>query len=115
MDFVTGLSNTLRGFDLIWVIVDRMTKSAHFIPIKISFSLQKLDEIYILVIVKLHGFPSSIVSDRDLRFTSRFWDNLQGALGTKLKLSSADHPQTDSYTERIIQSLKDLLRACALE
>ena len=72
MDFVTGLPNTPRGHDAIWVVLDRLTKSAHFIPINISFPLQKLAEIYIRVIVKLHGVPLSIVSDRDLRFISRF-------------------------------------------
>ncbi|XP_050908927.1 uncharacterized protein LOC127122669 [Lathyrus oleraceus] len=92
-----------------------LTKSAHFIPMKINYSLQKLAELYIDEIVKLHGIPSSIVSDRDPRFTSRFWESLQTALGTKLRLSSAYHPQTDGQTERTIQSLEDLLRACVLE
>jgi len=115
MDFVTGLPNTPRGFDSIWVIVDRLTKSAHFIPINISFLLEKLASIYIRVIVKAHGVPLSIVSDRDPRFTSRFWVSLQEALGSKLKLSSAYHPQTDGQSERTIQSLEDLLRACVLE
>ena len=91
MDFVTGLPNTPRGHDAIWVVVDRLTKSAHFILINISFPLQKLAEIYIRVIVKLHGVPLSIVSDRDPRFTSRFWESLQEALGSKLRLSSAYH------------------------
>ena len=115
MDFVTGLPNTPRGFDSIWVIVDRLTKSAHFIPINISFSLEKLASIYIRIVVKAHGVPLSIVSDRDPRFTSRFWVSLQEALGSKLKLSSAYHPQTDGQSERTIQSLEDLLRACVLE
>ncbi|CAJ2652659.1 unnamed protein product [Trifolium pratense] len=115
MDFVTSLPSTPSGFDSIWVIVDRLTKSAHFIPINISFPVAKLAEIYIRVIVKLHGVPSSIVSDRDPRFTSRFWKSLQEALGSKLRLSSAYHPQTDSQSERTIQSLEDLLRVCVLE
>src|SRR3954471_20710393 len=115
MDFVTGFPHTARGFDAIWVVVDRLTKSAHFIPINISFPLVKLAEIYIRIIVKLHGVPSSIVSDRDPRFTSEFWKSLQEALGSKLKLSSAYHPQTDGQTERMIQSLEDLLRSCVLE
>lgn len=115
MDFVTGLPNTAKGNDAIWVVVDRLTKLAHFIPIKIIFSLQKLAEIYISIIVKLHGIPSSIVSDKDPRFTSRFWGSLHDSLGSKLRLSSAYHPQTDGQTERMIQSLEDLLRACVLE
>jgi len=102
MDFVTSLPNTLRGHDAIWVVVDRLTKSAHFIPINITFPVAQLAEIYIRDIVKLHGVPSSIVSDKDLRFTSRFWKSLQEALGLKLGLSSAYHPQTDGQSERTI-------------
>ena len=105
MDFVTGLPNTLRGHDSIWVIVDRFTKSAHFIPINISFPISKLAEIYISVIVKLHGVPLCIVSDRDPRFTYYFWKSLQEALGSRLRLSLAYHPQTDCQTEQTIQSL----------
>lgn len=115
MDFVTSLPSTVRGFDAIWVIVDRLTKSAHFLPISITYPVAKLAEIYIKAIVKLHGVPLSIVSDRDPRFTSEFWKSLQEALGSKLRLSSAYHPQTDGQTERTIQSLEDLLRACVLE
>jgi len=85
MDFVTSLPNTPRGHDAIWVIVDRLTKSAHFISTNISFPVSQLAEIYIREIVKLHGVPSSIVSDRDPRFTSRFWKTLQEALGSKLE------------------------------
>lgn len=92
MDFVTKFLNTPRGFDMIWVVVDRLTKSTHSIPIKISLLLQKLAEIYIVKIVKFHGIPPSIVSDGDQRLTSRFWESLREALGTKLKLRSAYHP-----------------------
>ena len=102
MDFVTSLPNTARGFDAIWVVVDRLTKSAHFIPINMSFPLTKLAEIYIRIIMKLHGAPSSIVSDRDPRFTSEFWKSLQEALGSKLKLSSAYHPKTDGQSEKCV-------------
>jgi hypothetical protein len=115
MDFVVGLPRTPRGLNAIWVIMDRLTKSAHFIPINMKFSMEKLTTLYINEIVRLHGVPSSIVSDRDPRFTSRFWESLNKALGTKLRMSSAYHPQTDGQTERTIQSLEDLLRACVLE
>ena len=115
MDFVTRLSSTLRGHDAIWVIVDRLTKSAHFIPIDISFPVSRLAEIHIRVIVKLHGVPSSVVSDKDPRFTSDFWERLQDALGSKFRLSSAYHPQTVCHTESTIQSLVDLLRGYVLE
>jgi len=106
------LPNTPKGNDAIWVIVDRLTKSAHFIPINITFPVSQLAEIYIRDIVKLHGVPSSIVSDRDPRFTSRFWKSLQEALGSKLRLSSAYHPQTNGQSKRTIQSLEDLLSLC---
>jgi len=92
MDFVGALPKTAKGFDSIWVIVDRLTKSAYFIPIKTDMSVARLAEIYIEQVVRLHDIPSSIVSYRDLRFTSKFWESLQAALGTKLRLSSAYHP-----------------------
>jgi hypothetical protein len=115
MDFVVGLPRTRHNFDSIWVIIDRLTKSAHFLPVNINYNVDKLTEIYIKEIIRLHGVPSSIVSDRDPKFTSHFWQSLQKALGTKLRLSSAYHPQTDGQTERTIQSLEDLLRACVLD
>uniref|UniRef100_A0A151UFK9 Transposon Ty3-I Gag-Pol polyprotein n=1 Tax=Cajanus cajan TaxID=3821 RepID=A0A151UFK9_CAJCA len=92
MDFVVGLPKTVKNLDAIWVIVDRLTKSAHFIPINIRYPLERLTKLYISEIVRLHGVPTSIVSDRDPRFTSRFWESLHKALGTKLRLSSAYHP-----------------------
>ncbi|GAU51606.1 hypothetical protein TSUD_414380 [Trifolium subterraneum] len=115
MDFVGGLPKIAKGNEVIWVVVDRLTKSAHFIAIKVGTLVPKLAEIYVEQIIRLHGIPSSIVSDRDPKFTSRFWESLQEALGTKLRLSSAYHPQTDGQSERTIQSLEDLLRACVLE
>ena len=115
MDFVFGLPRTFAGHDGIWVIVDRLTKSGHFLAVKSTYSLDKLAREYIKEIVRLHGVPSSIVSDRDPRFTSRFWKSLHNALGTKLSFSTAYHPQTDGQTERTIQTLEDMLRACVLE
>ena len=115
MDFVSGLPLTLGKKDAIWVIVDRLTKSAHFIPVRIDYSPNKLAELCISKIVRLHGVPISIISDRDPRFTSRFWKKLQDALGTKLHFSTAFHPQTDGQSERIIQILEDMLRCCILE
>ena len=115
MDFVTGLPRTQRQHDAIWVIVDRLTKSAHFLPINVEDSLEKLAQLYVDEIVRLHGVPVSIVSDRDPRFTSRFWPSLQTALGTRLHFSTAFHPQTDGQSERTIQTLEDMLRACVME
>ena len=115
MDFVYGLPKTPRKKDAIWVIIDRLTKSAHFLPIRWGSSLEYLAKEYVNEIVRLHGVPVSIVSDRDPRFTSRFWMSLHKALGTKLNFSTAFHPQTDGQSERTIQTLEDMLRACVLE
>ena len=95
--------------------MDRLTKCAHFLPFNQKMSLDKLAELYVKEIVRLHGVPESIISDRDPRFTSRFWQSLQNTLGTQLKMSSAYHPQTDGQSERTIQSLEDLLRTCVLD
>nr|GFC52649.1 retrotransposon protein, putative, Ty3-gypsy subclass [Tanacetum cinerariifolium] len=97
------------------VVVDRLTKSAHFLPIRKDYSVSKLAETFQQEIVRLHGTPSVIVSDRDPRFASRFWKGLQKAWGTRLKSSTAFHPQTDGQSERTIQTLQDMLRSCALE
>ena len=97
------------------MIVDRLTKSAHFLPMKVNFSMDCLASLYIKEIVRMHDVPISIVSDKDPRFTSRFWHSLQKALGTKLSFSTAFHPRTDGQSERVIQVLEDLLRACALD
>nr|GFA94617.1 putative nucleotidyltransferase, ribonuclease H [Tanacetum cinerariifolium] len=110
-----GLPQTQRRHDAIWVVVDRLTKSAHFLPIRKDFSVSRLAEIFQQEIVRLHGTPSAIVSDRDPRFASRFWKGLQKAWGTRLKFSTAFHPQTDGQSERTIQTLEDMLRSCALE
>ncbi|KAJ0550242.1 putative nucleotidyltransferase, Ribonuclease H [Helianthus annuus] len=102
MDFVTKLPKTRKGNDTIWVIVDRLTKSAHFLPMKETFSMEQLAKLYVNEIVSLHGIPLSIVSDRDSHFTSHFWRSFQKAIGTKLNLSTAYHPQTDGQSERTI-------------
>ena len=91
------------------MIVDRLTKSVHFIPVRIDYSMDRLAELYVDEIVRFHGVPLSIMSDRDPRFTSRFWKELQSALGTKLNFSTTFHPQTDGQSERLIQVLEDML------
>ncbi|GAU30442.1 hypothetical protein TSUD_392550 [Trifolium subterraneum] len=115
MDFVTGLPRNQKGEDSIWVIVDRLTKSAHFIAVKSTYKASRYAEIFLEEIVKLHGVPLSIVSDRDPTFTSYFWHAFQKAMGTRLRMSSSNHPQTDGQSERTIQTLEDMLRACVLE
>nr|GEY11751.1 putative reverse transcriptase domain-containing protein [Tanacetum cinerariifolium] len=103
MDFVTGLPRTPSGYDSIWVIVDRLTKSANFLPKKKTDSIEKLAELYLKEIVCKYGVPVSVISDRDSLFTSRFWVSLQKALGTQLELSTAYHPETDGQSERTVQ------------
>ncbi|KAF5443243.1 hypothetical protein F2P56_035816, partial [Juglans regia] len=115
MDFVSGFPKALGGQDAAWVIVDRLSKSAHFIPIQMTYSVDRLAELYVREIVRLHGIPSKIISDRDTRFTSAFWRKVQKELGTHLTYSTAFHPQTDGQSERTIQILEDMLRACVME
>jgi IS30 family transposase len=98
-----------------FIVVDRLTKSAHFIPVKTNYSSAVLAELYMSQIVCLHGVLKKIVSDRGTQFTSHFWQLLHEALGTHLNFSSAYHPQTDGQTERTNQILEDMLRACALQ
>jgi len=115
MDFVIGLPRSPRGNNVIWVIEDRLTKSAHFIPFRVGQSTEALAEKYMQEIVRLHGVPVSIISDRDIRFVSSFWDSLQRSLGSKLTFSTTFHPQTDGQSGRTIQILEDMLRARILD
>ncbi|GJR52894.1 putative nucleotidyltransferase, ribonuclease H [Tanacetum coccineum] len=115
MDFITKLPKSSQGFDTIWVIVDRLTKSAHFLPIRENDPLDKLARLYLNRIVARHGIPVSIICDRDGRFTSNFWKSFQKALGTDICMSTAYHPETDGQSERTIQTLEDMLRACVID
>ncbi|GJU84375.1 putative reverse transcriptase domain-containing protein [Tanacetum coccineum] len=115
MDFVTKLPRTSSGHDTIWVIVDRLTKSAHFLPMREDYKIDRLARLYLNEIVARHGVPISIISDRDICFTSRFWQSMQEALGTRLDMSTAYYPQTDNQSEHTIQTLEDMLRECVLD
>ncbi|KAJ9560905.1 hypothetical protein OSB04_006065 [Centaurea solstitialis] len=115
MDLITKLPKTPRKFDAIWVIVDPLTKSALFLAIQESLTAEQLAKIYVNEVVSRHGVPVSIISDRDVRFTSRFWERFHSELGTKLHFSTAYHPQTDGQSEHTIQTLEDMLRACVLD
>ncbi|GJZ83803.1 putative reverse transcriptase domain-containing protein [Tanacetum coccineum] len=110
MDFVMKLPRTSSGHDAIWVIVDRLTKSAHFLPIREDYKIDRLARLYLNEIIARHGVPISIIFDRNSRFTSRFWQSMQEALGTRLDKSTAYHPQTDGKSERTIKTLEDMLR-----
>ncbi|WVZ89507.1 hypothetical protein U9M48_035900 [Paspalum notatum var. saurae] len=115
MDFIIGLPRTQSGFDSIWIVVDRLTKVAHFIPVKTTYTGAKLAELYMSRVVCWHRVPKKIVPDRGTQFTSHFWKRLHESMDTKLNFSLAYHPQTDGQTERTNQILEDMLRACALQ
>ena len=102
MDFVTRLPRTSQRHDAVWVIVDWLMKSAHFLAMRMTFSLERFYRLYIREIVRLHGVPVSIVSDRDPKFTVNFWKSFQKAMDTRLTMSTAFHPQTDGQSERTI-------------
>ncbi|KAK8954583.1 hypothetical protein KSP39_PZI002221 [Platanthera zijinensis] len=115
MDFITGLPKSPRGFDSVWVVVDRLTKCGHFVPYKIDYPMKKIAELYMNEVIRLYGVPVSIISDRDSRFTSRFWQSLQEGLGTDLRYSTAYHPQTNVQTERVNQIVEDMIRCYILD
>jgi hypothetical protein len=115
MGFIVGLPRTQSGYDSIWVIMDRLTKVAHFIPVKTTYSRLQLVELYMLRIVCVHGVPKMIGSDRGTQFTSKFCERLHEALNTQSRLSSTYHPQIDGQTERVNHILEDMLRACVVQ
>ncbi|GJX40807.1 putative reverse transcriptase domain-containing protein [Tanacetum coccineum] len=115
IDFVMKLPKSSQGYDTIWVIIDRLTKFTIFMPMRETDPMDKLARMYLKEVVMKHGIPVSIICDRDPRFASNFWKSLQKALGTSLDMSTAYHPQTDGQSERTIQTLEDMLRACVIE
>jgi hypothetical protein len=114
MDFNVGLPRTSWGYNSIWVTVDRLTKSAHFIPVAMTYRVRQYAELYISHIVRYHGIPKTIISDRGSIFVAHFWEQLHECLGTHLIRSSAYHPQTDGQMERVNQIIEDMLRAWIL-
>nr|GEZ70082.1 putative reverse transcriptase domain-containing protein [Tanacetum cinerariifolium] len=115
MDFITKLPKSLQGFDTIWVIVDRLTKSAHFFLIRENDPLDKLARLYLNRIVARHGILVSIICDHDGRFTSNFWRSFQKALGTNISMSMTYYPKIDGQSERTSQTLEDMLRTCVID
>ena len=100
--FCDRCSLTQKKHDSVWVIVDRLTKSAHFLPVQLDYSMDRLDKLYMNEIIRLYGMTLSIMYDRDPRFTSRFWKELQSAMGTRLNFSTTFHPQTNGQSEIVI-------------
>ena len=110
MDFMIALPETRNGFDAIMVVVDKLTKMVHFIPSHTDATAETTAKLFFNNVVKLHGLPEKLITDRDSKFTSKFWKALQSAYGTKLAMSSAFHPQTDGQTERVNRTLQQMLR-----
>jgi hypothetical protein len=108
MDFIVGLPKTTKGFDSIWVIIDRLTKIAHFLPVKSKYTMVAYVELYIARILSSHGVPKTIGSDQGPQIVSMFWEELHKSLGTKLLHSSAYHPQTSGQTKRVNQILEEM-------
>ena len=115
MDFITGLPRTCGQHDSIWVIVDRMTKSSLFLAVKTTYSVEDYAKLYLTEIVRLHGVPLSIVSDRGHQFTSHFWKLFQKGLGTQVNLSTSFHPQMDGQKKCTIHTLEDMLRSFVID
>ena len=115
MDFVTQWLRTSRGYDAMWMIVDRLTKSAHFLVVRMTFTSKEFYRLYVREVVRLDGVPVSIVSDRVLGFTTHFLKSFQQVMGTQLMISTDFHPQMDGQLERTIQTLEDMLWACVLD
>jgi hypothetical protein len=115
MDFIVGFPLTARRHDSIFVVVDIMTKSAHFIPLRKTYQEADIARVFISETVRLHGMPKRIISDRGLMFTGRFWTSFQEALGTQLNFSTAYHPETDGQTEQMNQTLEDMLHIYVID
>ena len=115
MDFIVGFPLTSLRHNAMLVVVDKLTKSSHFIPVRDTYDVTNVAKVFINEIVRLHGVPKKMISDRDPKFTSRFWTSMQSALGTQLNLSSAYHPETDGQTERVNQWMEDMLRMYVMD
>ena len=111
MDFITGFPKVVGNFDSIFVVVDKLTKVAHLIPTRTTASTSDVAQLFIKEIVRLHGIPARIISDRDVKFTSKFWKAMFQSLGTLLNLSTVYHPETNGQTKRVNQVIEDMLRS----
>jgi hypothetical protein len=115
MNFIVGLPLNDYKFDSIWVVVDRLTKFAHFIPVRTKYRVEKYAKIYISHVLCVHRVLKMIIFDRGSQFVACFWEQLHASLRTHLIHSSVYHPQTEGQTERVNQILEDMLRACVME
>jgi len=115
MDFITGLPRTKKNNDSIMVVVDKLSKATHFIPVQSTYRTVQITHIFMQNVFKLHGLPKTIISDRDMKFTSAFWRTLFAELGTQLNFCTTYHPQTDGQTEQVNQVVEDMLRAYVMQ
>jgi hypothetical protein len=115
VDLVVGLSLTSHRHNAILVIVDKLTKSAHFILVRDTYDVTDVERVFVSEVICFHRIPKKIISDRDSRFTSRFWTSLQLALGTQLNLSTSYHPEKDGQTKRVKQFMEDILRMYVMD
>jgi hypothetical protein len=115
MDFITKLPRTTKQHDSIMVVVDKLTKVAHFIPVKLTHKEINIVDIYMREIARLHGIPKTIVTDRDPKFTSNFWKGLFKGFGTNLNFSMTYHPESDGKTKRVNQVIEDMLRMYVMD
>ena len=111
MDFISALPKVTGNFDSIFVVIDWLTKVVHLIPTRTTASASDVAQLFVKEIVRLHGIPAKIISDRDAKFTSKFWTAMFQSIGTLLNLSSAYHPESDAQTKRVNQVIKDMLRS----
>jgi hypothetical protein len=115
MDFITKLPRTNKQHDSIMVLVDKLTKAAHFIPVKLTHKATNIVDIYMREIARLHGIPKTIVSNRDPKFTSKFWKRLFNGFGTNLNFSTTYHPESDGQTKRVNQVIEYMLRMYVMD
>src|SRR3954463_13940848 len=114
MDFITGFPRTQKGNNAIFVVMDRLSKVAHFLQVRESITASQLADLYVSRIVSLHGVPLEVNSNRGSLFTSRFWQSFQNAMGSHLSFSATFHTQSSGQVERVNQILEDMLRACVI-
>jgi hypothetical protein len=115
MDFITKLPRTNKQHDFIMVVVDKLTKAAHFIPVKLTHKAANIVDVYMKEIARLHGIPKTIVSDKDPKFTSKFWKGLFNGFGTNLNFSTTYHPKSNGQTKRVNQVIEDMLRMYVMD
>ena len=115
MDFITKLLITRKKHDSIMVVVDKLTKDGHFIPVNLTHKEANIVDVYMTEIARLHGIPKTIVYDKDPKFTSKIWKGLFNRFGTNLDFSTTYHPESDGQIEKVNQVIEDMLRMYVMD